>query len=137
MNCKNCGNKVNEKFCSHCGQKTSVTTINFKDIVHEGWHNLTHTDKGYLKLFWDMVARPGSTIKNYLSGQRKRYFSPFTFYIVTTSLLIIFTHWVFKLEDSKFHINNEFGNYIAQNLNYILLCSIPVITVLFWLMFKK
>ncbi len=137
MVCKNCSKNATDHFCSHCGQKTSVTTLSFTDILHEGWHNLTHTDKGYFKLFWDMAAKPGITINNYLKGQRKRYFSPFTFYIVTTSLLILSTHWVFKYEDAKFHINNEFGNYVAQNLNYILLCSIPVITILFWLMFKR
>ncbi len=70
------------------GQKSNVFIITFKDILHEGWHNLTHTDKGYFQLFWEMIVRPGLTIKNYLGGKRKKYFSPFTFYLVTTSLLI-------------------------------------------------
>lgn len=135
--CKNCNHQFEGKFCNNCGQKASVGTINFKDIFHEGWHNLTHTDTGYLQLFWDLVIRPGKTIKNYLAGQRKRYFSPFTFYLVTTSLLILVTNKVFKKEDSLFNTNNEFGNYQAQNINYILFYCLPILTVLLWLFYKK
>jgi hypothetical protein len=135
--CKNCNNQFEGKFCNNCGQKASVGTINFKDIFHEGWHNLTHTDKGYLQLFWDLLVRPAQTIKNYLAGQRKRYFSPFTFYIVTTSLLILVTHWVFKKEDAELKVYNEIGNYLAQSLNYILMPTLPVVAVLLWLFFKR
>ncbi|MGF1925250.1 MAG: DUF3667 domain-containing protein [Bacteroidia bacterium] len=135
--CKNCSHQFAGKFCNNCGQKASVGTINFKDIFHEAWHNLTHTDTGYLQLFWDLLVRPGQTIKNYLAGKRKSYFSPFTFYIVTTSLLILITNWVFKKEDLLYKTNNEFGNYHAQNINYILFYFLPIITVLLWLFFKK
>ena len=135
--CKNCNHQFDGNFCNQCGQKASVGTINFKDIFQEGWHNLTHTDTGYLQLFWDLIVRPGQTIKNYLAGQRKRYFSPFTFYIVTTSLLILVAHWVFKKEDKELKVYNDIGKYVAQSLNYFLLPILPVVAVLLWLFFKR
>ena len=137
--CKNCNHQFEGNFCNQCGQKASVGIINFKDILHEIWHNFTHTDRGYLQLFWDMLARPGITIKNYLSGQRKRYFNPFTYFIVTTSILILITHFVYQREYEVLGltINDEFGNYIAKNGNYILFAVMPFISVLLWAFFFR
>lgn len=135
--CKNCGAVVSEKFCSHCGQKASVGVLNFHELVHEVWHNLTHTDKGYLQLVAQLLMRPGKTISEYLAGKRKKYFNPFTFYLVTTSLLLLVAGWVFQREDALFAINNEFGNYVAKKRNVVLFFTLPVISVLLWLFFKN
>ncbi|MDQ7947524.1 MAG: DUF3667 domain-containing protein [Pedobacter sp.] len=137
ITCKNCNYHFNGKFCNNCGQNAHVGPISFKEIVHEIWHNLTHTDKGYLQLFWYLLIKPGQTIRNYLNGRRKSYFSPLTFYLVTTSLLIVCTNPVFEKEDEIYHLNNEFAYYIGKSLNFILFFSIPIISILLYLFFRK
>lgn len=137
MNCKNCGQLVEGKFCNHCGQKTSVGTLDFHEILHEAWHNFTHTDKGYLPLAGLLLRKPGIVISEYLGGKRKKYSNPFTFYLVTTSLLLLVSGWVFQKEFALLKVSNPYGNYVSKKLNLILFCALPVMSILLWLFFKK
>lgn len=53
------------KSCNNCGQKASIGTMNFQDIFHEAWHNLTHTDTGYLQLSYEnLLLQFGVPIDN-------------------------------------------------------------------------
>ena len=73
-NCKNCNNSFVGKFCNNCGQKASVGELTLKDILHETWHSITHTDNGILRLLKDLFFHPKSVYLNYFAGQRKKYF---------------------------------------------------------------
>jgi len=80
INCKNCKTNFKGKFCYNCGQKASVGELSMKELLHEGWHSFTHTDKGILKLIKDLTLHPKTVYLNYFNGQRKKYFSPVTFF---------------------------------------------------------
>ncbi len=129
--CKNCGNHFTGKFCPQCGQTISVHRITIKHVLEEFWHNFTHTDKNYFSFAWILFKNPGTVIQEYLDGKRSKYFSPYTFYLVTTSLLVLTTKSVFHLEDKLYHINNEFGYYVDSNINIIMLCILPFLAFIF------
>ncbi len=138
ITCKNCGAHFRGNFCSQCGQKATAGRLKVSHVMDEFWHNLTHTDKGYFSLLADMLKKPGVVIREYIDdAKRKKYFNPYTFYLVTTALLIFITSKVFKLEDELYDYRNEYGQYINLHRNLIVLCSMPVMAGLLKLIFIK
>lgn len=90
MICANCNGLVETNFCPTCGQKKDVHRISVGHVVHEGFHSITHTDKGFLMLVKEMFLRPGYVAKEYIGGKRKRYFNPLSFLVISSALLAYF-----------------------------------------------
>jgi hypothetical protein len=92
MHCLNCGQLVSENFCSVCGQKTTVKRISIKALLHDLPHSLFHVDKGILKNIKG-IAYPHDTVFGYMEGKRISYFSPFLFFLITTTAVLLFTYF--------------------------------------------
>jgi hypothetical protein len=90
MICANCNGLVEKNFCPDCGQKKGVHRISVGHVVHEGFHSITHTDKGFLLLVKQLLVRPGYVAKEYIDGQPKRYFNPLSFLVISSALLAYF-----------------------------------------------
>ena len=74
-NCPDCGAALTDRFCGHCGQPANTHRINLKHLLlHDLPHSIWHIDKGIASTFWQMLTRPGLTIRGYLAGQRTRQF---------------------------------------------------------------
>ncbi len=142
MACKNCNATINDKFCSNCGQKSSVGELNLQDLFHELWHSFTHTDKGILKLVKDLFLNPKQVYLGYFSGQRKTYFSPVTFFLISATLLILIGEKIFDYEDYVHRITspngyNEFGRYAFATTKFNTLITLPFTITLTWLIYRK
>ncbi|MES2828064.1 MAG: DUF3667 domain-containing protein [Bacteroidota bacterium] len=137
MNCNNCGAIVNEKFCANCGQKKSTGRLTVHELVHDGWHAVTHTDKGLLKLIKDLLFHPLSFYKNYFNGQRKTYFSPVLFFLLTAGAFALLYAYVFVYQDKVFHTNNEFGKMAYHETKFRALILLPIQIILTWAAFRK
>jgi hypothetical protein len=135
--CKNCDAHFKGHYCSNCAQKASTARLKPGDILHELWHNFTHTDKGVLGLIKSLFADPGKVIREYIAGRRKKYFNPYTFFLIVTALLIYVSGKVFHYEDERYHYNNEFGQYISKHYNTIVLLSLPFLATILKLVFFK
>jgi hypothetical protein len=135
--CKNCGINFKGNYCFNCSQKAGTARLRFSNIISEFWHNFTHTDKSIFGLFSSMVVNPGLVIREYISGKRKKYFSPFAFFLIITAALIFVTGKVFKYEDSLFQVRNEFGQYLSKNYNIIIMLSLPFLAIILKLVFFK
>ena len=90
-NCLNCEEnlEVSAKFCPQCGQKTSTHRLTIAHILHDGLHALTHADKGIFHLLKDLAVKPGIVAREYIAGKRKRYFNPFTFFLIMMGLFVV------------------------------------------------
>lgn len=88
--CLNCSSElaVSQHFCANCGQKTSTHRITFAHFSHEFFHALTHADKGVLHLLKELTLRPGMVAREYLQGKRKKYFNPFTFFLLVMAFFV-------------------------------------------------
>lgn len=135
--CKNCGTHVYKKFCTNCGQNASIGRLKISHVLGEFWHNFTHTDKGYLSFVNSMIKNPGLVIREYFAGKRKKYFNPFTFYLVTTAILIFITSQVYQYEDALYDYRNEYGQLINQHHNLLILCCLPLSAIILKLLFFK
>ena len=142
MICKNCTTSFKGKFCFNCGQKSSVGELNLHDLFHEFWHAVTHTDRGILKLINDLSLHPKRVYLGYFSGQRKTYFSPVTFFLVSVTLLLLIGEKIYDYEDYYYratnpHGINEFGRYAFAATKITTLFTLPFEIALTWLLFRK
>ncbi len=135
--CKNCGIGFKGNYCFNCAQKASTTRLKTGNVLEEFWHNFTHTDTSAFGLFGAMLINPGRVVREYIAGKRKKYFNPFTFFILATAVLIFITEKIFNYEDKLFQIRNEFGQYISKHYNIIIFCSLPFLAVILKAVFFK
>ena len=159
--CLNCSNEVEngQKFCPSCGQKTNTHRLTIGHFLHEGFHALTHTDKGIFHLLKCLATKPGTTAREYLRGRRKAFFNPFTFFLLIMGLFV-FLNIYFSPPQKNIHpdsqalarIPSESGKqkYIAtmnrvsrsshfmrNNGNILAMIAIPYISFITWVFFRK
>ncbi len=141
--CSNCGTQFTSPYCPDCGQKAGVGRLTLHNIVHELWHGFTHTDKGILRLWSDLLLRPATAYHNYFNGKRKSYFSPVVFFLLSFGFYIFFDQKVFDYQDhvnliQTGHLyNNEVGRYVQEHSKYMALVLLPIESLLTWLLFYK
>jgi len=89
-NCLNCSSELttNQRFCANCGQKTAIHRITLPHFIHEFFHAFTHTDFGIFHLLKELTLRPGTVAREYVNGKRKKYFNPFTFFLLVMALFV-------------------------------------------------
>lgn len=135
--CRNCDNSFEGNFCNQCGQKSGVNELTLKDVLHETWLSLTNTDSGILRLIKDLVLRPKSVYLNYFEGQRKKYFSPVSFFLITVAILLFLGIKVLDYEDYKFNTLNEFGRYALLETKFKTILLLPFEILITFALFHK
>ena len=90
--CKNCGDTFVGNYCPRCGQSRNTPRIGSWSAIRiflDTWGLGTH---GLLRTIWNLFARPGYMIGDYIEGRRQLYFPPFkTLFVVGTIFAIVFT----------------------------------------------
>lgn len=103
--CLNCETNLakTHSFCPKCGQPAKTHRFTFKNFIHEGFHAVTHADKGLFYLLRELTLRPGLVAREYISGKRKKYFNPFTFFLLLMGLFVLVDTFVnsSEMEASK------------------------------------
>lgn len=137
MICNNCGANAEGKYCNQCGQKLGIGRVTTHELMHDAWHGITHTDKGIFKLLKDIVLRPRSFYRNYFGGQRKMYFSPVVFFLLTAGLMVYLYPYVFDYEDKVTGRFNTFGRELFHLTKFRALLLLPVQVGITWLFYRK
>ncbi|WP_396157065.1 DUF3667 domain-containing protein [Flavobacterium sp.] len=106
MNCKNCNNEINSKFCPNCGQPSNLKRIDGHYIIHEIEHVL-HFERGILYTIKELITNPGQNVKNYLTENRNRLVKPIIFIIVTSL--------IYSICNSFFHFEDTYTNKLDNN----------------------
>ncbi len=100
-NCINCNHQVVDDFCSKCGQPKNIKRIDFRYMVHEIGH-LLHFEKGFHFTAWQLIIKPGKTIRTYLFENRNKYVKPIVYLFFASLIFTLFTHF--------FHIQYTYLN---------------------------
>ena len=89
--CKNCGATLteNQKYCSECGAKVVTERITFRSLFHILIQNVFGWDNRYFFTIRNLIVRPQVVLNDYLSGTRKKYVNPFTFFAIGVGILLI------------------------------------------------
>jgi hypothetical protein len=85
--CLNCGTTVEGNFCPNCGQRP-IGRINRKFIINEIVEKVLNLEGKFFTTIIDLTKKPGVVCRGYINGQRKRYFNPINFILISVALSI-------------------------------------------------
>lgn len=143
-NCINCNHQIVDEFCSKCGQPKNFKRIDFKYMVHEVEH-LLHFEKGFHFTAWNLIIRPGKTIRTYLFENRNKYVKPIVYLFFASLLFTLFAHFlhikytylnVGYIEPLKDKVNlKTIDNWLIEHIAYtniiVGFCIAPWLVLLY------
>lgn len=103
LNCRNCDNKLTEKYCATCGQAAELKRIDGHYIIHEIEHIL-HFEKGILYTIKELLIRPGKSVRRFISDDRNRLVKPIIFIVITSLVYTLINHF-FHIEEGYVKID--------------------------------
>jgi hypothetical protein len=147
--CKNCGTRSALHYCPACGQRLSVDKVTFRETFGDLAEALFSVNAPLLHTIKELVVRPGVLLRNYLNGQRRKYYKPVSFFLLTTVLYIIirsiigfdpFRNSMIVIEDSSLDTTllTDARNYMLLNINnflFIFVFTLAIFTK--WFFFKR
>jgi len=98
--CLNCNYVVENRFCPNCGQENSDTRKTFHHLFIHFFEDLTHYENAFWKTIKNLLLKPASLTKEYLSGKRLSYLAPVRLYIFI-SFVTFFIIAIFPKNDSS------------------------------------
>ena len=113
--CKNCGEVIEKKFCTHCGQKVTEHRIALKSLLHDIPHTIFHVDRGFFFNVVQLFKRPGGAIQDYLQGRRKPFFHPVTY----LAILLVFNLFAVKVTNLHYYDEQELLSMSAAEVEFI------------------
>jgi len=158
-NCLNCNNSLapDQKFCGSCGQKVRTHRLTLGHFFHEFFHAFTHTDKGIFHLLKGLATKPGVVAREYIEGKRKKYFNPYTFFLIMMGIYVLSNQFfsgaakepvpagILKIPNEQakanaiamFERGQNMGVFMSRNGNIVSMIAIPTIAFIFWLAYRK
>ena len=139
MVCLNChfSLRSTEVFCPQCGQKTSIKRLRISSLMKEAFQSFTNVDAGILYLLKWLPFKPGIVSKDYVNGQRKKYFNPFTFLILTIGITSFLSANFNLLASSTAELHNPVSIFMSKHINLIIFLTVPIIGLFTYLLFRK
>ena len=142
--CKNCGTKLCDVYCSHCGQKAAAERITVRYVFHEFFHFFTHVEHGFLYTSWQLLIKPGKTVKEFIDGKRKIHQSLVSYFLIWTTIYILFLYWIEKFFGENVAINYKqyFGpdattRFAMSHLSIVLIVVMPFQTLYLYLLVTR
>jgi hypothetical protein len=115
--CLNCRHVVEDRFCPNCGQENIDTRKTFHHLFIHFFEDLTHYENAFWKTIKNLLLKPATLTKEYLSGKRLSYLAPVRLYIfisfITFFLITVFpdkdadTVTIKETESKKEALNKE------------------------------
>jgi hypothetical protein len=140
MICKACSNSFETKFCPACGSAAAVKRIDRHYVVHELQHDIIHLEKGFLFTVKELTLRPGTAVRNFLGGNRSRYYKPIGFLIVCSVIYTVISHWIGKppIPASGNGNMDKINHWVEAHYSYANLIEILLIALsLHWFFGRK
>jgi len=97
--CLNCRHVVEKRFCPICGQENIDTRKTFYQLFIHFFEDLTHYENAFWKTIVNLLFKPATLTKEYLSGKRLSYLAPVRLYIFI-SLITFFLISILSTENT-------------------------------------
>lgn len=85
--CKNCEGAIYDKFCGSCGQQHIEGRLTFALFFEEFVSKFFGIDSAIFRTIKGAL-KPGQVCREFLSGKRKKYMRPLTFYLAFLALFL-------------------------------------------------
>ncbi|WP_316771797.1 DUF3667 domain-containing protein [Pedobacter frigiditerrae] len=159
--CLNCETHLikEQKFCPQCGQSAVIHRFTISHFFHEAFHAFTHADKGLLYLLKELAIRPGIVAKEYIAGKRKKYYNPFTFFLLLAGFFVLSSTFSASLSEKKdpipegiskienpvkkaeamemYHRVGVVKNFFTKNSNFVQMIAVPFFAFYFWVIYYR
>ena len=144
IQCKNCGNNFEGKFCPSCGQKV----INERNTVKHFFKLLFASfdiDRGIIYTARVLFTYPDIVVHDYLNGKTVKYYNPLKYLIVVAGIYAILMIGFNIFESNIASTNELMGEYgkqtqLQQTINSYTkkyLSIIPIIMIPFFSIVSK
>ena len=152
MNCKNCGHIVDGKFCTNCGQKSNVSTVNFPNFLNEISESVFQINKGFFYTLRELTVRPGNSLREFLNGKRKYHFKPIAYVLTLSTVYFLITQitnqntwvddaitgWMNGATGQKSGVEiPKITTWFSKNYAYSTLLLLPVFSLASYISFLK
>ena len=101
--CLNCRHVVEQRFCPNCGQENTDSRKTFHHLFIHFFEDLTHYENAFWKTIRNLLFKPATLTKEYLSGKRLSYLAPVRLYIFISFI--------------TFLLIALFPSHVSENLN--------------------
>lgn len=150
MNCKNCHTELSEQddYCRSCGGKIIRNRLTLKNLFEHLSETFFNYDNKLLRTFVQLFRQPEDVINSYISGVRKKYVNPISFFGISLTLsgLSIFIIKKFYIQHLDFSnlfegvkaSQDVFENTSSSMLEYNSLfysVLIPLFALISWVVF--
>jgi hypothetical protein len=99
--CLNCGTKLLDNFCHHCGQKDLPKRQTMGELIENFIGSFYSFESKFFKTFRYLLFKPGFLPKEYTAGKRETYYHPARAYVFIS---FIFFLLLFSLPDDEGNI---------------------------------
>ncbi|MGE0773364.1 MAG: DUF3667 domain-containing protein [Cyclobacteriaceae bacterium] len=89
MTCINCQQEATGAYCSHCGQRTAIKRLTFREGWNDFWSRIYGFDGMFPRTIKDLTIRPGTTVLRYIEGNRVRYYGPVGYFFLMVTLFVL------------------------------------------------
>lgn len=79
--CLNCGTKLNDVFCQHCGQKDLPKRQTMRELIENFIGSFYSFESKFFKTFRYLLFKPGFLPEEYTQGKRESYYHPARAYV--------------------------------------------------------
>jgi hypothetical protein len=146
--CTNCGTEFTGNFCPVCGQGR-VKRLEVRSIFHDVLHGIWHWENSILRTLKRLILSPGTTVKDYITGRRKSYVKPFSYFIFMQTLFVVVFHLMsgkyFAFMNVTFNSGNdevqsrvlEIQHMVSTYVNYLNYFMPVVFAFFLYLFFRK
>lgn len=147
--CKNCGHNTRAAYCSNCGQRSSVYKVTMRETFEDLADNLFSLSAPLVITIKNLFVNPGEILREYLEGQRKKYYKPISFFILTTAVYL-FLRWSIgfdirgdiNLDESAIeqvdpNMLNLAREFMFQNINSLAFFFVLTMSLMLKLFFYK
>ncbi|MCB0608189.1 MAG: DUF3667 domain-containing protein [Lewinellaceae bacterium] len=91
MECKNCSQGFDGRFCPACGQKVIAGRITVRSLFVNLFTTITNLEKGFWHTMVRLFTRPDQVIRDFLGGSTIRYVDPFRYLFLWSSISALIT----------------------------------------------
>lgn len=101
--CLNCGHKIKleDNFCSNCGQTNDTGRISLKHYFSEYLSGFFSFDNRFFSTIKPLLFKPGKVTREYIEGKRTKYVNPFQLYLHITIIFFLMIGFFKSLDQYK------------------------------------
>ncbi|TYA92177.1 DUF3667 domain-containing protein [Seonamhaeicola marinus] len=112
MTCKNCGHELllESDYCNKCGAKVIRKRLTIKNLLQHLGETFFNYDNKLFTTIAHLLRKPEAVIDSYVSGVRKRYINPISFFGISLTLTGFVIFIIRKFYKESLDASAIFGN---------------------------